>query len=283
MRSTEPKWLSSARRLAGPDAAQVVEQGVARLGSSLLPVIADREAVSLVADALQQLETRRGAVEHDRAAAGRERRRAPPAWRARRRRPAAARTRASPRAPRTAAPSRRPRPRDWESRRRTRPSRERWTALRRARSGGTAPPRAPRSRPVALTDAGPRTSDTAPCAAVHRWKTDHRADCLAALGGRDVEALDAHGQALEVERLAQLLERRHATQLLPLGRRRRRHERELRVLRRELRKPALVAPESGAHDDPRAAPLREQLLQSREVSRPHAAARPLAGCSARTL
>ena len=46
---------------------------------------------------------------------------------------------------------------------------------------------------------------------------DHRADDLLALDVRDVEALDPDRQRLEVQRLAQLLERLDATQPLRLG------------------------------------------------------------------
>ena len=69
------------------------------------------------------------------------------------------------------------------------------------------------------------------------------------------------GQALEVERLAQLFERRHPPQLPALGVRRGGYECVLRVLRRELREPPLVASEGRPHLDARAAPLREDLLE----------------------
>ena len=70
-----------------------------------------------------------------------------------------------------------------------------------------------------------------------------------------------HGQALEVQRLAQLFERRHPPQLPALGVGRCGYERVLRVLRGQLRKPSLVAPEGGPDFDARATPLREDLLQ----------------------
>jgi len=64
---------------------------------------------------------------------------------------------------------------------------------------------------------------------------DHRADDLLTLDVRDVVALDPDRQALEVERLAQLLERLHPPEALLLRHGALRVEREPRVLRCELR------------------------------------------------
>ena len=74
-------------------------------------------------------------------------------------------------------------------------------------------------------------------------------------------------ETLEVERLAQLLQRLDAAQPLLLGDEGLRLERERRVLRRELCKPPLLAPRRRAHLDARAAQLREELLERLERSR----------------
>ena len=70
---------------------------------------------------------------------------------------------------------------------------------------------------------------------------DHRRDDRLALDVRDVEALDPKRQALEIQALAQLLERRHAPQPLGLARRRIGCERDARVLGRELDQAALLS------------------------------------------
>src|SRR5688572_804578 len=49
-----------------PDAAQLVEQRLAGLRGPLLPVVADGESVSLVAEPLEELQPGRRALEHDR-------------------------------------------------------------------------------------------------------------------------------------------------------------------------------------------------------------------------
>src|SRR4051794_11662287 len=76
---------------------------------------------------------------------------------------------------------------------------------------------------------------------------DHRADDLLPLDVRDVEALDANRQRLEVERLAQFLERLDASRAPRLGDKRLGVERELRVLLRELLQPPLLAALGGPH------------------------------------
>ena len=88
---------------------------------------------------------------------------------------------------------------------------------------------------------------------------DHRADDLLALDVRDVEALDPQRQALEVERLTQLLQRRNSPQSLLLRDEGLGLERELRVLRRQLREPPLLSPGGRANLDARAAQLGEEL------------------------
>ena len=70
---------------------------------------------------------------------------------------------------------------------------------------------------------------------------DHRRDGGRALDRRDVEALDPDRQALEVQRLAELLERLHATGPSLLGGERRGFEREAGVLLGELQQPPLLA------------------------------------------
>ena len=96
---------------------------------------------------------------------------------------------------------------------------------------------------------------------------DHRADDLLALDVRDVEALDPDRQRLEVQHLAQLLERLDAARRLRLGDERLRRERELGVLLRELLQPPLLAALGRAHLDARAAQLGEELLERRRVAR----------------
>ena len=86
----------------------------------------------------------------------------------------------------------------------------------------------------------------------------HRRDDLAALDVRDVEALDPHGQALEVERLAELLERLDPALPLLLGGRGVVLEREPRVLLRELREAALLAPLRRSHLDACTAQVAEE-------------------------
>ncbi len=63
MRSTEPKCVSSARRLAGPTPRRWSSKRVAGLGRSTLPVIADGEPVSLVPEPLEELKPGRRAFE----------------------------------------------------------------------------------------------------------------------------------------------------------------------------------------------------------------------------
>ena len=84
---------------------------------------------------------------------------------------------------------------------------------------------------------------------------DHRADDLLPLDVRDVVALDPERQALEVQRLTQLLERLDPAETLLLRRHRLRVERDLGVLRRELREPPLLAARRRPHLDPRPAQL----------------------------
>ena len=98
----------------------------------------------------------------------------------------------------------------------------------------------------------------------------HRGDDVAPLQVRDVEALDPHRQALEVEALAQALERLDPAQPLLLGRRRLVRERELRVLGRELREALLLTARRRPHLDRRAAKLGEEArerLRVRQVGR----------------
>ena len=96
---------------------------------------------------------------------------------------------------------------------------------------------------------------------------DHRADHRLALDVRDVVALDPQRQALEVQRLAQLLERLHPPQPLALGLDDLRLEREPRVLGRQLLQPPLLAAHRRAHLDVRAAPVGEELLERARVAR----------------
>ena len=95
---------------------------------------------------------------------------------------------------------------------------------------------------------------------------DHRADRRVLLDVRDVEALDPDREALEVQRLAELLERLDAPRALALGLGGVLDERQLGVLARELLQAALLAALGGAHLDPRAAELGEVLLE--RVGRP---------------
>jgi hypothetical protein len=96
----------------------------------------------------------------------------------------------------------------------------------------------------------------------HRVLEDHhRANRRRALQVGDVEALDADRQALQVERLAQLLERLHAAQAALLGLDGIRLESDARVLLGELGEPALLATRGRADLHPRPASLREELLE----------------------
>jgi len=78
----------------------------------------------------------------------------------------------------------------------------------------------------------------------------HRRDDGLALDVRDVEALDPDRQALEVQHLAQFLERGDALGAPRLAHGRVRLERELRVLGRQLHEPPLLAAEGRAYHDP---------------------------------
>ena len=89
----------------------------------------------------------------------------------------------------------------------------------------------------------------------------HRGDDVAPLQVRDVEALDPHRQALEVERLAQALERLDPAQSLLLGRRRLVGERQLRVLGGELGEPLLLAARRRPHLDRCSAELGEEARE----------------------
>src|SRR5204862_6145612 len=92
---------------------------------------------------------------------------------------------------------------------------------------------------------------------------DHRADRRRLLDVRDVEALDSNRQALEVELLAELLERLDTPEPLPLRLGGVLLERELGVLGGKLLEPALLAPARRPHLDPRAALLAQELLERR--------------------
>ena len=94
---------------------------------------------------------------------------------------------------------------------------------------------------------------------------DHGADVLGAHRGRDVEALDADRKRLQVERLAQLLERLDPSEPLLLRDGSVGRERVPRVLRRELLKPPLLPSFRRADLDAGAPAFREELLQRRHV------------------
>ena len=190
----------------GADALQRVEDRLARLRVAALAVEAEREAVRLVADPLQQLqpgESRSSTIgsglagDEDLLLALRQRDHA---------RRAAGRTPASPRAPPRAGPCRR----------RSRPGSASAandssysSAGRRPAAARTGARRPPAS---AAKSSCPSSAAHAELAVVrllrHRvLEDDHRADHRLALDVRDVVALDPQRQALEVQRLAQLLER----------------------------------------------------------------------------
>ena len=96
---------------------------------------------------------------------------------------------------------------------------------------------------------------------------DHRADDRLALDVRDVVALDPDRQALQVQRLAQLLERLDAAQPRPLGLHRIRLHRQPRVPVGKLLEAALLAARGRAHLHTRAAPLGEELGERSRVPR----------------
>ena len=98
---------------------------------------------------------------------------------------------------------------------------------------------------------------------------DHRADRRCLLDVRDVVALDPQRQALEVERLAELLERLDPAQPRLLRRGAFGLEGKPCVLGRQLLEPALLASLGGANLDPGAAPLGEEVGQWSGV--PHVA------------
>ena len=93
----------------------------------------------------------------------------------------------------------------------------------------------------------------------------HRRDDRLALDVRDVEALDADGEALEVQHLAELLERGDAPRPRGLADGSVGLEREPRVLDRELDEAPLLAAERRAHDHARAAPLGQELRERARV------------------
>src|SRR5262249_9102776 len=94
----------------------------------------------------------------------------------------------------------------------------------------------------------------------------HRADDLLSLDVRDVEALDPDRQRLEVEDLAELLERLDTPQPLRLRHERLRRQRELGVPLRELLQPPLLAALGRAHLDPRAAQLGQEAFERAQVA-----------------
>ena len=93
----------------------------------------------------------------------------------------------------------------------------------------------------------------------------HRGDDLAPLDVRDVEALDPERQALEVERLAELLERLDPPLAALLGRARVVLERQPGVLVRELGEAPLLAALRRPHLDPRAAEIAEERRERLRV------------------
>ncbi len=109
---------------------------------------------------------------------------------------------------------------------------------------------------------------------------DHRRDDRLALDVRDVEALDPQRQALEVQALAELLERSDAAQPLGLAARGVRSSATRAFSRRELDEAALLATRRRPHFDARAAPLREELGDRLRVPRSRPERAPAAGCSA---
>ena len=97
---------------------------------------------------------------------------------------------------------------------------------------------------------------------------DHRGDDGLALDVRHVERLDPDRQALEVQHLAQLLERGDAARALLRALRGVRRERELRVLDGEVDEAPLLAARRGAHVHASAAPLGEELGDGARVRDP---------------
>ena len=96
---------------------------------------------------------------------------------------------------------------------------------------------------------------------------------------RDVEALDPQRQRLEVQHLAQLLERAEPAQPRALALQPRLGERVRRVGLRELEQLAVRAPLGHAQLDPAAAPLRQQLADQLALGQLGRARRPAAGRS----
>ncbi len=133
-RAREPKPESSFRRFAGPmPGMSSSSERIVRLRAHL-PVEADREAVRLVAHALDELQHRRACAAARSARRGRARRSAPRAWRARR---PAGRRGPAPRAPR-------PRPRAGPCRRRSGRGRAGPCPPRAGACSAAPPPRASR-------------------------------------------------------------------------------------------------------------------------------------------
>ncbi len=95
---------------------------------------------------------------------------------------------------------------------------------------------------------------------------DHRPDGRLGLDVRDVEALDPDRQALEVERLAQLLERLDAAQPALLRLEQVRLESEPCVLVGETLEAPLLAPLGSAHLDARSAPVGQEALERGRVA-----------------
>ena len=93
----------------------------------------------------------------------------------------------------------------------------------------------------------------------------HRRDDRLALDVRDVEALDPHGQALEVEHLAELFERGDPSRARGLADRGVGLERETCVLRGQLDESPLLAAQRRPDDDARATAVAEELRERRGV------------------
>ena len=212
---TSPKCASSALRAARPDAGQRVEQRRGLPRGPARAVAAQREAVRLVADLLQQQQPRRLARQQDGL-------RAP-----------GTNTSSSRLASETTATRGRSKAAHRVERRaqlalaavdhdQVRQRRE--AAVVAVVVDAPVPLEAPRARPRRSSGSrpGPAVADAeAPVVGPLRppvLEHDHRGHRVRVLQVRDVEALDADRQRLEVERLAQLLERPDAARARALAR-----------------------------------------------------------------
>ena len=276
-RLIEPNTLSSSRLRFGPTPGQVVERGADGPSRPQVAVIGDREAVRLVAQALDEVERRRGRRQDDRVGPVRAGTAPRAPWPGR---PAAGRGGRARRGPPCAALTW-PLPPSTMTRS--------GIAQRRASSTPSSPVRTERKRRRRTSwwlakSFGPwtvliRKRRYSPGARLAVLEDDHAADRFAALEVADVVALDAQRRPGQPERLGQLLERGQRLALVGQPARLLAGERLAGVPRGQGQELALLAALRDAEVDRAAATLGEERLEDRGLGDRPPARRPRAGSS----